>query len=63
MVYDKRGVGRSAGEYESNQSVSEKNIRLLADDSIAALDVLRDHPRIKALPLGLTGISQAGLFL
>ena len=60
LVYDKRGAGRSGGVYESKQSVSEKNIRLLADDAIAALNVLREHPRTKDLPLGLTGISQAG---
>ena len=26
LVYDKRGAGKSGGEYEGNQSVSEKNI-------------------------------------
>lgn len=60
LVYDKRGVGRSGGAYESKQSVSGKNISLLADDSIAALNMLRKHPATKALPLGLAGISQAG---
>lgn len=60
LVYDKRGTGHSGGVYESNQSVSEKNIKLLADDSLAALDVLHKHPKLKELPLGLTGISQAG---
>ena len=60
LVYDKRGVGRSEGEYESAQSVSEQNINLLADDSIAALKILKQHPMTKNLPLGLTGISQAG---
>jgi len=60
LVYDKRGVGRSGGEYEGNQSVSEKNVNLLADDSIAALNVLHKHAKTKNLPLGLTGISQAG---
>ncbi|MGQ8364458.1 alpha/beta hydrolase family protein [Glaciecola sp. 1036] len=60
LVYDKRGAGRSGGNYESQQSVGEKNLQLLADDAIAALNVLRDHPRTKTLPLGLTGISQAG---
>lgn len=60
LVYDKRGVGRSAGKYESNQSVSEKNITLLADDASAALRLLREHPKTKKLVLGLTGISQAG---
>jgi len=60
LVYDKRGVGDSGGIYEGNQSVSEKNINLLADDSIAALNQLHKHSRIKNVPLGLTGISQAG---
>ncbi|MGL1958656.1 MAG: alpha/beta hydrolase [Colwellia sp.] len=60
LVYDKRGVGHSGGEYEGNQSVSEKNINLLADDSIAALNVLYKHVKTQDLPIGLTGISQAG---
>jgi len=60
LVYDKRGVGRSGGKYESNQSVSGENIDLLADDSIAALNILRKHIKTKELALGLTGISQAG---
>lgn len=60
LVYDKRGAGRSGGEYEGNQSVSEKNINLLSDDSLAALNTLHKHPKIKELPIGLTGISQAG---
>lgn len=60
LVYDKRGVGESAGEYEGNQSVSEKNINTLAIDAIAALSVLRKHTKTQSVPLGLTGISQAG---
>ena len=60
LVYDKRGAGRSGGEYESNQSVSEKNINLLAEDSLAALNALYKNPKTRELPLGLTGISQAG---
>ncbi|MBL4672438.1 MAG: alpha/beta hydrolase [Arenicella sp.] len=60
LVYDKRGVGLSGGTYESSQSVSGKNIKLLAEDSLAALDVLHKHAKLKELPLGLTGISQAG---
>ncbi len=60
LVYDKRGVGRSGGKYEGKQSVSEKNINLLADDAIAALNVLHNHPKTKSVPKGLTGISQAG---
>jgi dienelactone hydrolase len=60
LVYDKRGAGRSGGTYEHEQSVSEKNIALLADDARAALRALAGHPALKGVPLGLTGISQAG---
>jgi len=60
LVYDKRGAGKSGGVYEEQQSVSEKNINLLADDAVAALSVLRKHQKTKHLPIGLAGISQAG---
>src|SRR5690606_15115557 len=60
FVYDKRGVGRSGGEYERNQPVSEKNISLLADDAAAAMSALSTHPALKSIPLGFAGISQAG---
>lgn len=60
LVYDKRGAGKSGGEYEGNQSVSGKNVALLADDALAGLDYLTMHVRLKSKPLGLAGISQAG---
>jgi len=60
LVYDKRGAGKSGGEYEANQNVSEKNISLLADDAAAALRALGKHPALKGVPLGFGGISQAG---
>jgi alpha-beta hydrolase superfamily lysophospholipase len=60
LVYDKRSVGKSGGKYESEQSVSEKNISLLADDAIWALKALADHPALKGIPVGIAGISQAG---
>jgi pimeloyl-ACP methyl ester carboxylesterase len=60
LVYDKRGAGRSGGTYESEQSVGERNLALLADDAAAALDVLSKHPALQGVPVGLTGISQAG---
>ncbi|MDO3382721.1 alpha/beta hydrolase family protein [Gilvimarinus algae] len=60
LVYDKRGVGRSDGDYESQQSVSGMNISLLADDAAAALAALKAHPKTQGVPLGFTGISQAG---
>ncbi len=60
LAYDKRGAGKSGGEYEGDQSVSEKNIALLADDAISALKKLSSHPSLKGKPVGLAGISQAG---
>jgi pimeloyl-ACP methyl ester carboxylesterase len=60
LVYDKRGAGKSGGVYEGEQSVSEKNLALLADDAVAALHVLAAHEKLKAVPTGFAGISQAG---
>jgi uncharacterized protein len=60
LVYDKRGAGKSGGEYEGEQSVSEKNIALLADDAISALEKLSSHSSLKGIPVGFAGISQAG---
>jgi pimeloyl-ACP methyl ester carboxylesterase len=60
LVYDKRGVGKSGGKYESRQSVSGMNISLLADDAGAALQAMADHRSLEGVPVGLVGISQAG---
>ncbi len=60
LVYDKRGAGESGGEFEGDQSVSEKNIALLAVDAMAALMKLSSHPSLKGVPVGFAGISQAG---
>lgn len=60
LVYDKRGVGQSEGKYESQQSVSEKNLNLLADDAVSALALLRQHQTLKNVKVGFAGISQAG---
>ncbi len=60
LVYDKRGVGKSGGEYEFKQNVSEKNLSLLADDAAAALRSLAAHPALKGKRVGFAGISQAG---
>jgi pimeloyl-ACP methyl ester carboxylesterase len=60
LVYDKRGAGRSGGDYEAAQSVSGPNIALLADDAVAALELLADRMEPTAAPVGLAGISQAG---
>ena len=60
LVYDKRGAGKSGGVYEGDQNVSEKNIALLADDAVAALEKLSNNPSLKGVPVGFAGISQAG---
>jgi uncharacterized protein len=60
LVYDKRGAGKSGGVYEGEQSVSGKNISLLADDAVAALNALASHPALEGVPVGVSGISQAG---
>lgn len=60
LVYDKRGVGESKGKYESKQPVSEQNLNLLAQDAAAALNVLVAHPKLQGVPIGMTGLSQAG---
>jgi pimeloyl-ACP methyl ester carboxylesterase len=60
LVYDKRGAGKSGGEYEGNQSVSEPNLALLSDDAAVALQALASQPLLKGVPVGLAGISQAG---
>lgn len=59
LVYDKRGVGESGGEYEAEHNVSGPNISLLADDAVAALEALSDRVA-DDVPVGFTGISQAG---
>jgi pimeloyl-ACP methyl ester carboxylesterase len=60
LVYDKRGVGKSGGEYEGTQNVSERNLALLADDAVAGVRRLSAHSALKGAPVGLAGISQAG---
>jgi dienelactone hydrolase len=60
LVYDKRGAGKSGGEYEANQNVSEKNLALLADDASAALRALASDPALAGKSVGFAGISQAG---
>jgi uncharacterized protein len=60
LTYDKRGVGRSGGEYPAQRTISEKNFNLLAGDASAALDRLAAHPRVDGVPLGFVGFSQAG---
>ena len=54
--YDKRGVGRSGGEY----SKAFSNLPVLALDMVAAVDFIKDHPQVDPTRIGLMGVSQAG---
>ncbi|MEO1644571.1 MAG: alpha/beta fold hydrolase, partial [Chloroflexota bacterium] len=61
LRYDKRGVGRSEGLFTSiNRINSEIHMRILADDALAAVEVIRNLEEINADQVGLYGISQAG---
>jgi len=53
FVYDKRGTGRSGGEFTMLFDV-------LAGDVLAAVDRLRSHPKIDPDRIGLAGYSQGG---
>jgi len=54
LLYDKRGVGESTGDFET------ASFEQLADDAIAALDALRSRSDITRAALGLLGVSQGG---
>ncbi|HEX4080285.1 MAG TPA: prolyl oligopeptidase family serine peptidase [Rhizomicrobium sp.] len=64
LTYDKRGSGRSGGVYwghnEARPNFAGANLNLLADDAAAAMDVLTRNPRLRGVPLGFVGFSQAG---
>lgn len=61
LVYDKRGTGRSGGEYRGvGPRNSDSMVRVLGRDAAAALAALGRHPRIDRNRLGLAGGSQAG---
>jgi dienelactone hydrolase len=54
LAFDKRGTGRSAGDWE------HAGFATLADDVAAAVAYLRGRPDIRSDRIGLTGSSQAG---
>jgi pimeloyl-ACP methyl ester carboxylesterase len=60
LTYDKRGVGRSGGQYEGTDNVSARNLALLADDAAAAFVALTREERLAGVPAGYLGLSQAG---
>lgn len=54
LLYDKRGVGGSTGNYET------ADFETLAGDAIAGMHLLRSRPDIRPSSVGLLGISQGG---
>lgn len=60
-AYDKRGVGRSGGEYSNvGVSNSDRMFALLADDALAAVDAVRTRRDVDPARIGLMGVSQGG---
>jgi len=53
FVFDKRGTGRSTGQYTAH-------FGLMAGDMVAAVEAIRALPELKGVPLGLMGESQGG---
>jgi uncharacterized protein len=53
FVFDKRGTGRSDGEYTQDFS-------LLASDVVAAIDFVGSIPQLASVPIMLAGFSQGG---
>ena len=61
LRYDKRGTGLSSGQYTGvGIGNSPTVIPQLASDALAAVEVLRAHPRVDPERIGLVGVSQAG---
>jgi len=53
LTFDKRGTGRSGGDYTFD-------FRGLAEDVVAAVSLLKRHPEVDASRIGLAGYSQGG---
>ncbi|HUG00927.1 MAG TPA: S41 family peptidase [Longimicrobiales bacterium] len=54
LIYDKRGVGESTGDYRT------ASMRELAGDAVAGVERLASHPEVDAGLIGVGGISQGG---
>lgn len=54
LVYDKRGAGASTGNWQS------ATFEDLAGDALAAVELLRHHPKINPRQIGLWGNSNSG---
>lgn len=61
LTYDKRGVGKSGGQFVGGLSAaSAANFDLLAQDAAAGAAVISQHPRLRGTPVGYVGFSQGG---
>jgi uncharacterized protein len=61
LAYDKRGCGKSGGEYQNfDVENSSKWFNILANDVLACVSWLKSRPELKGIKLGLIGGSQAG---
>ena len=54
LLPDKRGAGKSGGDWKT------ASFEELADDAIAGLDVLRRHAQVDPNSVGVMGLSQGG---
>ena len=60
LTYDKRGVGESSGRFEEVRTASsEEQLRTLAADARACVELLKNHPRVDPQRVGFFGGSQA----
>lgn len=60
LTYDKRGVGKSGGDYEHDNNTSISNLKILASDAKEAIKQLRNYSKVDTSKIGLIGLSQAG---
>ena len=54
LIYDKRGCGRSTGDW------TKSGFDDLADDALSGLELLKNRPDINPHQIGLWGVSQGG---
>ena len=54
LIYDKRGVGESTGDWRT-ATFSD-----LAEDALGAVELLKEHQQIDPSRIGLFGLSQGG---
>lgn len=60
LSFDKRGTGQSDGHCVKDNNASRENLTLLANDVVAALEFLKEHPNVDTDRLGLWALSQGG---